>query len=1194
MVCKKCGNMIDETDLFCRFCGERQMANENMWNRNRYSIAEDYSEILPKVISDEYYRIFSLLDEGQSYGAVLQLKDVYEVSLKIPVIFALAYICDKGELTEVEHQVFNAVIARELSSGTWHSIVRMMLDCVEQKELLKLLQEADELWSWDNSKGVRGKRKAINDYTSFPQWRNATIGHGALAFDNDASYLNQFDEMIFKLNSYLENVKLAFSSVLFDEEANTIAIDNHIINLSPFVVITKRGTFLFDSYLYGKKKYDILNYNTAEKASYRQETKEEQELEKLYNMSRRYIENVILQSDVANGVASLYGDWHTIQDERLLDDTQKGKDYVKIPYLTKWVQNAVEKEKIFVIAMQSGLGKTSWSRTFDNRYVENSDSIYGFDVKVVYINRFYNKTEDSILTSLQDTLSLSSLGQIKIKLDNPRYINREAEDKKKEVGEFIQYYYQKMHEAGEWKEKGLLLIFDGLDEIHEGDILQWIPNEKMLGENIKILFTARYNKAFDVLKREVEHKVGIELCSSNMLCISNSDTENREILKSYIEHISVHDRLALSKADEAMLLERANYNFLNLYGLLQLTKMNGASFPKDNYYQEMLIQLRGMYSEKFFEGIRDTIGIFAVIPAPLTIKEIAQILGYESPGYLLASYLKDLQAFLSVEYRGGDAFYSLTHNDVMDAIKEADWFDESYYLRLIKNCIMDSAEQLTKIEREYLLNLKYDNFLGAIYILRYAHLLPKNFKTMFSDEEFQKILIAWADVCSWVVDINIYQNLSNEVRHSVYNNIYILCKELFEDKSYMVFESFLRMSLLNPEYIAYHRYTQDDFNYDVSLQKLLVESLLALEEKKMSVNELNIYERELLIYPVFAGRVALKGIINGKNEAKFKNKERLAHALRLAIEIFEDIEDNPRYSTYDKNILNGAIREMATSAQTLVEKKVLNQYKVGNLKSLILNFPVDEYQYGDIYKESILLNIETAKYINNKLKIPAKLLQDADCLYDSIIDQLKSNNDAKANYCLVSYLPAVTSAYMLSICANGNTIYSGYLSGRREELLNRVINIYELYDRYGFTSHEFQFYINALVTVGVVAYNVKNTNKAVGYLKTAIKKYEYYLMQPYYHEKDEVLFDVCNANYTLCMYYALEGNDNIAMKHLKIAQKIYRSNVSVRKMFASEPAICAQLRGKSAENISIKKLKIGRNDPCSCGSGKKYKKCCGK
>ncbi|WP_334183852.1 MULTISPECIES: SEC-C metal-binding domain-containing protein [Sphingomonadaceae] len=26
---------------------------------------------------------------------------------------------------------------------------------------------------------------------------------------------------------------------------------------------------------------------------------------------------------------------------------------------------------------------------------------------------------------------------------------------------------------------------------------------------------------------------------------------------------------------------------------------------------------------------------------------------------------------------------------------------------------------------------------------------------------------------------------------------------------------------------------------------------------------------------------------------------------------------------------------------------------------------------------------------------------------------------------------------------------------------------------------------------------------------------------------------------------------------------------------------------------SIKRQKIGRNDPCPCGSGRKYKKCCG-
>jgi len=31
-----------------------------------------------------------------------------------------------------------------------------------------------------------------------------------------------------------------------------------------------------------------------------------------------------------------------------------------------------------------------------------------------------------------------------------------------------------------------------------------------------------------------------------------------------------------------------------------------------------------------------------------------------------------------------------------------------------------------------------------------------------------------------------------------------------------------------------------------------------------------------------------------------------------------------------------------------------------------------------------------------------------------------------------------------------------------------------------------------------------------------------------------------------------------------------------------------------ASKTVVKEVKVGRNDPCTCGSGKKYKKCCGK
>ena len=38
-----------------------------------------------------------------------------------------------------------------------------------------------------------------------------------------------------------------------------------------------------------------------------------------------------------------------------------------------------------------------------------------------------------------------------------------------------------------------------------------------------------------------------------------------------------------------------------------------------------------------------------------------------------------------------------------------------------------------------------------------------------------------------------------------------------------------------------------------------------------------------------------------------------------------------------------------------------------------------------------------------------------------------------------------------------------------------------------------------------------------------------------------------------------------------------------------------RLYKEQQESTTIRKeKKIGRNDPCPCGSGKKYKKCCGK
>ncbi len=64
------------------------------------------------------------------------------------------------------------------------------------------------------------------------------------------------------------------------------------------------------------------------------------------------------------------------------------------------------------------------------------------------------------------------------------------------------------------------------------------------------------------------------------------------------------------------------------------------------------------------------------------------------------------------------------------------------------------------------------------------------------------------------------------------------------------------------------------------------------------------------------------------------------------------------------------------------------------------------------------------------------------------------------------------------------------------------------------------------------------------------------------------------------MTKAIQEETTGALFHVQVEQKIEREEA---------PKITGT--NKDAE---VEKTKIGRNDPCPCGSGKKYKNCCGR
>ena len=82
--------------------------------------------------------------------------------------------------------------------------------------------------------------------------------------------------------------------------------------------------------------------------------------------------------------------------------------------------------------------------------------------------------------------------------------------------------------------------------------------------------------------------------------------------------------------------------------------------------------------------------------------------------------------------------------------------------------------------------------------------------------------------------------------------------------------------------------------------------------------------------------------------------------------------------------------------------------------------------------------------------------------------------------------------------------------------------------------------------------------------------------------------------------YRMEGSDmfdemirSIQIDSVKELLHIKKENIVVQRTQVARPIEASH--GEGTVNKPKKRAagKVGRNDPCHCGSGKKYKKCCG-
>ena len=70
------------------------------------------------------------------------------------------------------------------------------------------------------------------------------------------------------------------------------------------------------------------------------------------------------------------------------------------------------------------------------------------------------------------------------------------------------------------------------------------------------------------------------------------------------------------------------------------------------------------------------------------------------------------------------------------------------------------------------------------------------------------------------------------------------------------------------------------------------------------------------------------------------------------------------------------------------------------------------------------------------------------------------------------------------------------------------------------------------------------------------------------------------------MMQKIDQDITLMLVRAQITQNVERKEVSKKKLTNENKDDTVKRQAKST--------KVGRNDPCPCGSGKKYKQCCGK
>ncbi|MTI53741.1 tetratricopeptide repeat protein [Geosporobacter ferrireducens] len=918
-VCKKCNIFIDAAkdnglEWYAQLINDR-----SVW----HSIA---FEKFPIIIAHEYKRLYELLKNGQTYGALLQLKDVFEVLIKFPILIIASEVYHKGKYDDLEIKLLRMLIEKPLSLGDWERIAGVALKCrTNNSQITSVLRNILEVFVHPNN--------------LITKWRNDEIGHGALGFDCDSKFQSDMRRKLLVIKEHLEKASDFYADMnllyinndtevilrgsskdLLNKQFNSnlfIKFSNTTFNVFPYIVFEEKGIYFFDTYYFRKRKASLLNYIEGIKRDNNKEVNRKLDhlYQRLFDQIETINENRLVDSNV-----------YLESERKALEKIQEVDSYFRVKYLEEKIYEffASNTKGVLLLQMERGTGKTTFARALDELGTAKI-KLEGFCIRSYYINDSITYKTTYFLQTIEDLLRQSSTGNDKI--IGVEHFNKSNSDRKKEFARILNEYQHEQSVVNN-KEK-LLLIIDGIDELPWSDkdsIFDYIPNAELLNSNVYILLTCRKDD-------EVSRFTKLRLSGVNttqVIMANKNDENNINVLQEYITTNIIRKKFPEIVSEQARelvgkILISSENRFLYVKVLKDILDLEEyicetEAFNTSDIFDLYIKKISSLGGSKYLQHIIDILCILATAYEALTFREISYLYGEGDPTFKFIAYLLSIKGFLKIQRSPRGNLISISHEEWKIKIKRE-------YKKNIRVLIKRWIEYVSDLDDKSL-DWEKVNYDGDTYLIsNLCNYINDYYSNGINVINKQKFMVLLGDVGHRLV------SFSNEKHHTL--RIISLSSKALELIKRYSFHSSFALIFLKFRADAYYK-------LDNNLEALKdCEEGIRLAKKNTYLNQVDVYSLAQLL--------SNKGSINlrlGYLEQALENQNK---SISLYKQLLESDNTDSNKIGYANSLMNRA----NTYARSKNYDKAFKDYNDSINVYLELSTGTRN-NYGNLYANALL------------------------------------------------------------------------------------------------------------------------------------------------------------------------------------------------------------------------------------------------